>query len=52
MVDDMSKKPSEETINCAECGQLKNDKGILRCVMFDDAIIEDTAEKHCKDSMR
>ena len=45
------KKSSEEAMTCLECEQLKNDKGTLRCEMFANAIIEDTKEKHCKDSI-
>ena len=47
----MPKKSSEEAMTCTECEHLKNDKGILRCEMFDNAIIIDIKEKHCKDSI-
>lgn len=52
VVNDISKKPVEESASCAECEQLKDDKGTLRCAMYGGSIVEDTTEKHCKDSIR
>ena len=46
------KKPVEDAKTCTECEQLKNDNGVLRCTMFDRAIIEDATEKQCEDSIR
>lgn len=47
----MDKKIAEEAKDCSECVELKDDKGTLRCMKFYGAIIEDTTEKHCKDSI-
>jgi hypothetical protein len=47
-----AKKPVEEAARCSECEQLQDYDGILRCKMFYGAKIEDTTEKHCKDSIR
>ncbi|GEM_PF-6973907 len=46
------RKPAYETDNCFECEWLMNDNGIMRCVLYDSAIIEDTSNKQCKDSIR
>lgn len=45
------RKPVEDAASCSECEQLWNDDGILRCGMYCNAMIEDTKEKHCKDSI-
>ena len=37
--------------NCLTCKYLKADKGILRCEMFDNAIIDNPKEKQCEDSI-
>lgn len=46
----MNKKPVEQAECCNECIYLINDNDILRCMMFDNALLKDTNEKHCKDS--
>ncbi|WP_256846927.1 hypothetical protein [Paenibacillus sp. Pae108] len=45
------RKPVEEAVNCAQCKQLQDDNGTLRCGMFYGAKIENTADKHCEDSI-
>ncbi len=45
-------KPSEEAVSCVECEQLQNDNGIMRCLMYDGAMIEEVSEKNCIDSIR
>lgn len=47
----IDKKAREDAKECAECEQLWNDDGILRCRDYDNAIIEDIKEKNCKDSI-
>ena len=37
--------------NCLTCKHHKTDKGILRCEVFDNAIIDDPKEKQCEDSI-
>lgn len=46
------RKPVEDAMSCSECERLHDDNGTLRCMMFDGAIIKDTTDKHCKDSIR
>jgi hypothetical protein len=37
---------------CSECDMhYKDCEGIDRCKLYDDAILETTNEKHCKDSI-
>lgn len=37
--------------SCSTCKYLKVDKEVLRCEIFDNAIIDDSKEKQCKDSI-
>ncbi|MBP1907091.1 phage FluMu protein Com [Paenibacillus turicensis] len=46
------KKNVGDASTCWECNQLHNDSGRQRCSMYDNAIIEDTSDKHCLDSVR
>ena len=48
----MDKKSAEDASSCAHCVQLQHDRDTHRCLLFDSAIVEDTHEKHCKDSIR
>lgn len=43
-------KPAEDAASCSECEQLWSDEGTLRCRMYYNAMIEDTKEKHCRDT--
>ncbi len=45
------RKPISEVTKCAECDWLRYDKGKLRCMFYDGAIIEDASEKQCNDSV-
>ncbi|CAH1054000.1 hypothetical protein [Paenibacillus pseudetheri] len=46
----VNKLPVELAERCAECELLQDTTLPFRCELFDSAIIEDMAEKHCKDS--
>lgn len=46
-----AKKEVYDTDKCEECVYLYDDNGVDRCKLYDNAIISDTSEKQCKDSM-
>jgi len=43
-------KSVEDSKSCSECEHLQNDDEVLRCQLFDGAIIENAKDKNCIDS--
>lgn len=48
----MDRLSMDKVSACSECEYLIQDGNVNRCGHYDNAVIDDINEKHCKDSVR